>query len=133
MPPPPPLGLSAAPGSPKSQQHWRKLRLLTSAVGKWKVSAADVLAKKRADEQELQAARLSVLDEILRFLKAKEVLVPRLRACITASGDRAQECHRGLEAALQLLRFDSLPAAAKAAIISKFVFFRKVKSNLHDL
>ena len=72
----------------KSKLQWRKLRLLTNAVGKWKVSAADLLAKRRTDDRELQVARLSILDEIVRFLKAKEILVPRLRACITASATR---------------------------------------------
>ena len=71
-----------------------------------------------------EGQRLGIVDEVVRFLKRKEVSVAKLRARIAASVERATECQRGLDACKELLRFDELPVAAKAAALSTFVFFR---------
>jgi len=76
-----------------------------------------------------EAQRLSILDEVVRFLKRKEVSVPKLRARIAASIARAAECQQGLDACKELLRFDELPVAAKAAALSTFLFFRSTSTE----
>lgn len=75
------------------------------------------------DHFEGEDAQYAVVDQVLKFVKSDED-VEELRRAMTSSLQRARQREQGLIKAKELLRFDSLPLSARAAIMSKLKLFR---------